>query len=352
MIRLARQLLTRLVGLAMSRSAFNSSLVSLCTLMSLWAGSDPCFAQAVLRENSPGVVRSDRSAPAGEIRQPGLTSPLTTPTPLSNISLGPNDLQVPGGLGLPAGLTAPAIPAGLDASNLTSRSGLSNTLKIMFLLTVLTLAPSILMMTTCFIRFVIVLGLLRQALGTQQLPPNQVITSICLFLTFLVMTPVWTEAYESGIRPYTSPKSGEPMIDEWTAFNRTVAPIRNFMAEQIDRTGSSDSVWMFIDFLRPPADSPAFTTWQEPQTYDDVPLVALLPAYMLSELKVSFLIAFQIYLPFLIIDMVISSILISMGMMMLPPVLISLPFKLLLFVMIDGWFLTVGMLLESVRPAG
>jgi flagellar biosynthetic protein FliP len=245
-----------------------------------------------------------------------------------------------------------ALPAGLDVDQMLSPGGFSSTLKLMLMLTVLSLAPSILMMTTCFVRFVVVLGLLRQALGTQQLPPNQVIVSLCMFLTFMVMAPVWKEAYDNGIRPYTSPAPGQPALTFTAAFENTARPLRRFMAEQIDKTGNSDAVWMFLDYQRPAPDSPAALHYREPESYDDVPLTVLLPAYMLSELKTAFLIGFQIYLPFIVIDMVISSVLISMGMMMLPPVLVSLPFKLLLFVLIDGWFLTVGMLLESVRPFG
>jgi flagellar biosynthetic protein FliP len=242
------------------------------------------------------------------------------------------------------------LPPGLNADNLTSPQGLGASLKVMLLLTVLSLAPSILMMTTCFVRFVVVLTLLRQALGTQQLPPNQVVISLCLFLTAMVMAPVWNQAYEEGIRPYTSPAPGEQSLDEATALVRTLAPLRAFMSDQIERADNSDAVWMFLDFqagAQSDGEQPS-----EPQSYDDVPLSVLLPAYMLSELKVAFLIGFQIYLPFIVIDMVISSLLISMGMMMMPPVLVSLPFKLLLFVLIDGWALTVGMLLESVRPMG
>jgi len=166
------------------------------------------------------------------------------------------------------------------------------------------------------------------------------------------MSPVWTESYEAGIRPFTSPNPGEAPISEMEAFTKTVGPIRRFMSDQIDRAGNGDAVWMFLDYLRPPADSPQAATWHEPESYDDVPLTALAPAYLLSELKVSFLIGFQIFLPFVIIDMVISSVLISMGMMMLPPVMVSLPFKLLLFVLMDGWFLTIGMLLSSVHFPG
>lgn len=244
------------------------------------------------------------------------------------------------------------VPGAFDVDQMLSPGGLSSTLKIMLLLTVLSLAPSIMIMTTCFIRFVIVLGLLRQALGTQQLPPNQVIISLCLFLTFLVMAPVWQRAYDEGIAPYTNPEPGRPAPSLQTAFENTAGPLRSFMSDQIETTGNSNAVWLFLEFQRPEPDSEAAQSFQEPENYDDVPLSVLLPAYLLSELKTAFIIGFQIYLPFLVIDMVVSSVLISMGMMMLPPVLISLPFKLLLFVMIDGWYLTVGMLLESVRPFG
>jgi flagellar biosynthetic protein FliP len=246
------------------------------------------------------------------------------------------------------------LPAALNVNEMLSPNGLSSTLKVMLLLTVLSLAPSILIMTTCFIRFVIVLGLLRQALGTQQLPPNQVIVSLCLFLTFLVMAPVWEQSYKEGIQPYTNPEASQVAPSLEDAFVNTMRPLRNFMADQIEMTGNHDAVWQFLEFQNPNTESEAdriFADADHP-LYEEVPLSVLLPAYMLSELKTAFLIGFQLYLPFLIIDMVISSVLISMGMMMLPPVLISLPFKLLLFVMIDGWFLTIGMLLESVRPFG
>lgn len=241
-----------------------------------------------------------------------------------------------------------AAPMSLDVDQMLSPEGMSGSLKVMALLTVLSLAPSILIMTTCFIRFIVVLGLLRQALGTQQLPPNQVLVSLCLFLTLLVMGPVWKESYESGIRSYVAPQPGVGQPSLETAFERTARPLRRFMADQIEITGNSDAVWLFLEYQQPDA----VISEDRPATYDDVPLSVLLPAYMLSELKTAFVIGFQIYLPFLVIDLVVSTVLISMGMMMLPPVLVSLPFKLLLFVLIDGWFLTVGMLLESVRPLG
>lgn len=242
--------------------------------------------------------------------------------------------------------------ASFDVEEMLSPSGLTSTLKIMLLLTVLSLAPSILIMTTCFIRFVIVFGLLRQALGTQQLPPNQVLVSLCLFLTFMVMAPVWQDGYEQGIRPYTNPPPGQAAPSLEVAFQNSMRPLRRFMSDQIEKAENTDALWMFLEFQRPDPDTEAGRRYRPPEDYDEVPLSVLLPSFMLSELKVAFLIGFQTYLPFLVIDMVVSSVLISMGMMMLPPVLISLPFKLLLFVLIDGWYLTVGMLLESVRPFG
>jgi flagellar biosynthetic protein FliP len=232
------------------------------------------------------------------------------------------------------------LPAGLSGGPQawTSPAGMSSTIQVMLLLTVISLAPAILLMTTCFVRVVVVLGLLRQALGTQQLPPSQVITSMALFVTLLVMTPVWKEVYDKSIQPYSNRQI--TLEEAWT---NGVAPVRRFMSLQIERTGNSDDVWLFMEYL------PNTPT---PQSYDDVPLQALLPAFMLSELKTSFLIGFQIYLPFLVLDMVISSVLIAMGMLMLPPVLISLPFKLLLFVLVDGWHLIIGMLMESFEPFG
>jgi flagellar biosynthetic protein FliP len=214
----------------------------------------------------------------------------------------------------------------------------------MLLLTVLSLAPAILLMTTSFVRIVVVLGLLRQAIGTQQLPPSQVITALALFMTLFVMGPTWSEVYSQAIAPYSRGRISDPE----TAWNAGAMPLKRFMSRQIDAAGNSDDVWLFYEYL--PANQRGA---RPPETYEEVPLVVLLPAFMLSELKVAFLIGFQIYLPFLILDLVVSSVTISMGMMMLPPVMISLPLKLLLFVLVDGWTLIVGMLLESFGgPAG
>ena len=218
----------------------------------------------------------------------------------------------------------------------TSREGLSSSLQIILLLTVLSLAPAVLLMTTCYVRIIVVLGLLKQALGTGQLPPSQVITSISLFMTVFVMAPVWNQVYENGIAPYTAEGSTMSLQEAWEAGS---GPLRSFMSRQIDMAGNYDDVHLFYSYNNPGA-SP-------PQHMEDVPLQVLLPAYMLSELKTAFLMGFQIFLPFLLIDLVVASVTISMGMMMLPPAMISLPFKLLLFVLIDGWHLVVAMLLQS-----
>jgi flagellar biosynthetic protein FliP len=248
--------------------------------------------------------------------------------------------QMPSGLAPPAPLLPDSVEEALRGGpeSWTSPQRLSSTLQVMLLLTVLSLAPAILLMTTSFVRIVVVLGLLRQAIGTQQLPPSQVMTTLALFMTLLVMGPTWNEVYSRAIRPYSRGEIADPE----TAWNAGVVPLKRFMSRQIDLAGNSDDVWLFFDYL-PEHQRPA----KAPQTYEEVPLVVLLPAFMLSELKVAFLIGFQIYLPFLILDLVVSSVTISMGMMMLPPVMISLPLKLLLFVLVDGWTLIVGMLLES-----
>ncbi|MBY0586629.1 flagellar type III secretion system pore protein FliP [bacterium] len=215
---------------------------------------------------------------------------------------------------------------------------ITNTMSLFLLLSVLTLAPAIVIMTTSFVRIVIVLSITRQALGTQTLPPNMVLTTLALFMTYFVMNPTLTAMYENGIKPYS-----EGRIDANALVKQTLQPIRDYMATQIEMTKNADDVYLFAEFSND-VDVEKITS------YDDVPLNVLLPAYILSELRTAFMIGFQLFLPFLVIDMAISSILVSMGMMMLPPVLISLPFKLLLFVLVDGWTLIAQMLLTSFDP--
>jgi flagellar biosynthetic protein FliP len=242
---------------------------------------------------------------------------------------------------------AAAQPAGVNPIEILEQAtesvpgyegGLSSSLNILLLLTVLSLAPALLVLGTCFTRIVVVLGLLRQALGTQGLPPSQVIVGLSLFITFVVMAPTLQRMYDEGIRPYST---GE-VTDYTVAWQRTKQPLRDFMFSQIEATGNWSGVYMVLNYRG--------VDTSEPQrlTRADVDMLTLVPAYVLSELKVAFLMGFRIYLPFLVIDVVIASMLISMGMLMLPPVLISLPFKLLLFVLVDGWQLVVGTLMNSV----
>jgi len=244
------------------------------------------------------------------------------PYPATPAVEGDMSLQVP-----------PQVLPGVDF--LRNPDGLVSTLQIMVLLTVITLSPSIMIMTTSYIRVMTVLAILRQAVGTNQLPPSQVITALALFVTFLVMMPVWSEVYMEAVLPFQ-----ERRIGLETAWNKAEKPIRAFMAAQIERCGNTDTVLSFLGYIHD-YKAPEVLTWR------NVPWAALLPAFMLSELKTAFTIGFQIYLPFLVLDMIISSVMVSMGMMMLPPVIISLPFKLMLFVLMDGWELVIMMLLDS-----
>jgi len=200
--------------------------------------------------------------------------------------------------------------------------------QLIALLTILTLAPSILVMVTSFVRIVIVLSLLRTALGTQGTPPNTVVISLALFMTFFIMQPTLETAYQNGIAPLISEQ-----ISEQQALERSVAPIRTFMLAHV-REKDLD---LFLNMAR----------IDNLETPEATPLRALIPAFMISELRRAFEIGFLLFVPFLIIDMVVASVLMSMGMMMLPPVMISLPFKLIFFVLVDGWYLVAGSLVES-----
>jgi len=203
----------------------------------------------------------------------------------------------------------------------------SSALQILFLLTILTLAPSILIMTTSFARIIIVLSFLRQAMGTQQTPPTQVLIGLGLFLTLFVMGPTWSEINQNALQPYLNEE-----ISQMDALKLAEAPLKNFMLAQTREKDLS----LFVNL----GDG-------ERGSDSEVEIQSLIPAFIISELKTAFQIGFLIYIPFLILDMVVASILLSMGMMMLPPVLISLPFKLMLFVMVDGWYLIVGSLIRS-----
>jgi len=222
--------------------------------------------------------------------------------------------------------------------------------QIVLLITVLSLAPSILVMVTCFTRVVVVLSFMRTALGTQQTPPNVVLISLALFLTMFIMQPTFDKAWEGGIRPLMNNQ-----LDEETAFDRTMEPFHDFM---LKHTRQKD-IDLFVDIGKAQAAAEAAASKPAPNAQnkstpppataaaEEVPLRALIPAFMISELRRAFEIGFLLFLPFLIIDMVVASILMSMGMMMLPPSIISLPFKIIFFVLVDGWYLICGSLIQS-----
>ncbi|MCX6826374.1 MAG: flagellar type III secretion system pore protein FliP [candidate division Zixibacteria bacterium] len=232
-------------------------------------------------------------------------------------------------LALTGSAEAQAIPKISVELGQSSKPGdLSATLQIVLLLTILTLAPSIILMITSFIRIIIVLGFLRQAIGTQQLPPNQLMISLALILTFFIISPMANKAYNEGLKPYLDNK-----ITKEEAFDKGIAPFRKFMLAQ---TREKDLA-LFINLGNIP----------RPNSPDDVPLHILVPGFVLSELRTGFQIAFLVFVPFLIIDMIVAAVLMSMGMMMLPPTIVALPFKILLFVLVDGWYLLVKSLVES-----
>ena len=238
-------------------------------------------------------------------------------------------------LAWPVAALAQQAAQGGSALNIDLGSGAGLTqrvVQLVGLMTVLSLAPSIVIMTTSFVRIVVVLSLLRTALGLQQSPPNAVLVSLSLFLSAIVMAPTWQDAYDSGIRPLM-----DQQIELPQAFDQASEPVKTFMLAQVDR-----------------GDLALFTRLsniQPPQNAQELPLRVVTPAFMISELKKAFEIGFLLFVPFLVIDLVVASVLMSMGMMMLSPMLVSAPFKILLFVLVDGWVLTVGTLAASFNPA-
>lgn len=216
----------------------------------------------------------------------------------------------------------------IDLGGSDESNNISVPLQILFVLTIVSLAPSILIMLTSFTRIVIVLSLLRQAIGTHQMPPNQIIVGISLFLTFFIMHPVWNNLNQNALTPYL-----ENQMTQDEAIENAIKPIKAFMKKHI----REKDLALMIDV----------SGLEKPKNIDSVPITVFIPSFIISELKTAFQIGFLIYIPFLIIDMVIASILLSMGMMMLPPVMISLPFKLMLFVLADGWHLIVGSMVKS-----
>lgn len=227
-------------------------------------------------------------------------------------------------------LAAPVPNVNLSFGASENPADVAVTLQLIGMLTILTLAPSILIMTTSFVRIVVVIGFLRNALSTQNVPPNQVVLGLSLFLTFYIMSPYWSDINDNALQPYLA-----GAITQEEAIDNTVGPMREFMFKQ---TREADLA-LFVNL----SDAP------RPETQDDVSTFTLIPAFVISELKTGFQIGFMIYIPFIVIDMIVASTLMSMGMMMLPPVMISLPFKILLFVMVDGWRLLIQSLIASFK---
>jgi len=222
--------------------------------------------------------------------------------------------------------TLPTLQVGLTETD--DPKEVAVVIEILLLFTVLSMAPAILLLTTCFTRLIVAFSFLRSALGTQQMPPAQVLIGLSLFLTLFIMTPVLKEINETAVKPYMAEE-----ISLQVAFDEGVKPLRSFMFKQ---TREKDlALFMGIAKIQKPANK------------NEVPLSILVPSFVISELKTAFQIGFILFLPFLVIDMVVASVLLSMGMMMLPPVMVSLPFKLLLFVLVDGWYLIVGSLVKS-----
>lgn len=219
---------------------------------------------------------------------------------------------------------------GIDPSffNSTDPTNVSTTVQLILLLTVLSIAPSILILMTSFTRIIIVLSFVRTSLATQQMPPTQVLISLALFMTFFIMGPTFSEINDQAVSPFL-----DGQITEQQAFDRASVPMKEFMSKH---TRQKD-LMLFL----------SYADMDRPEKIEDIPLTALVPAYAISEIKTAFQIGFMIFVPFLVIDMIVASVLMSMGMMMLPPVMISLPFKILLFVMVDGWYLVVKSLLLS-----
>ncbi|MDY0299977.1 MAG: flagellar type III secretion system pore protein FliP [Trichlorobacter sp.] len=220
----------------------------------------------------------------------------------------------------------PSLNIGIGTAN--NPGQVSTTIQIFLLLTVLSLAPSLLIMTTSFTRIVVVLSFLRTAMGTQQAPSNQIVLALAMFLTFFIMTPVWQQINTNAYQPYRAGK-----LSQDQAFEQAVKPVRTFMLSQ---TREKDLA-LFVSLSKQ----------ARPNRPDDIPTLTIIPAFIISELRTAFQIGFLIYIPFIVVDMVVASVLMSMGMMMLPPVMISLPFKILLFVLVDGWGLVISSLVKS-----
>ncbi|MCZ7603271.1 MAG: flagellar type III secretion system pore protein FliP [Melioribacteraceae bacterium] len=225
--------------------------------------------------------------------------------------------------------TIPFPKIGIDVGQAQSGEDVSTTLQILLLLTVLSLAPSILIMTTSYLRIIIVFHFLKNALGTQQMPPSQLLAGIALFITFFIMAPTWSKVNDIALKPLMD---GEMTVEQ--AYDAGVEPIREFMFTQV----RNEDLELFV----------GLANIEQPEDRNDLPTYILVPAYALSELRAGFIIGFFLFIPFVMIDLIIGSILLSMGMMMIPPMMISLPFKILLFILVDGWNLIVASVVQGI----
>ncbi len=226
------------------------------------------------------------------------------------------------------GQTVPLPKVSIDIGKTENPEDLSVTLQLLLLMTVLSLAPSIIIMTTSYLRIIIAFNFLRNALGTMQMPPNQLLAGLSLFLTIFIMEPTITDVHDNALKPYLDK---EISID--SAYTNAMTPIRGFMFKHV----RDEDIALFL----------SFTTEIQPATPEDLPTYILIPAFIISELRAGFIIGFFLFIPFLMIDMIVASILMSMGMMMIPPMMVALPFKILLFVLVDGWNLIIGSLVRS-----
>jgi flagellar biosynthetic protein FliP len=225
--------------------------------------------------------------------------------------------------------TVPLPNLGINLGTSDKPEDLAVTLQLLLLLTILSLAPSILIMTTSYLRIIIVFHFLKTALGTQQMPPNQLLAGVALFITFFIMTPTWNEFNENALQPYLDK---EINIDE--AYDKGIEPLRDFMLKNT----RPEELKFFLELAN----------MERPNSHADLPIHVLIPSFVLSELRAGFIIGFFLFIPFVMVDMIVSSILMSMGMMMLPPMMISMPFKILLFVLVDGWNLVIGSVVRSI----
>ncbi len=225
--------------------------------------------------------------------------------------------------------TVPLPNLGINLGTSDNPEDLALTLQLLLLLTILSLAPSILIMTTSYLRIIIVFHFLKTALGTQQMPPNQLLAGVALFITFFIMTPTWNEFNENALQPYMDK---EINIDE--AYDKGIEPLRDFMLKNT----RPEELKFFLELAN----------MERPNSHADLPIHVLIPSFVLSELRAGFIIGFFLFIPFVMVDMIVSSILMSMGMMMLPPMMISMPFKILLFVLVDGWNLVISSVVRSI----